>query len=84
MRQPVQYRAQSIDSHNRRALFPVPINLGIVRIDLSCGQSLRHKRQAADLRSISISLSQAVIWFQLGILWDAKHTQQLTAELASN
>jgi len=28
--------------------------------------------QAALCRSVSISLSQDIIWFQLGMLWDAK------------
>jgi hypothetical protein len=28
--------------------------------------------------------SQAIIWFQLGMLWDAKITQQVTADVASN
>ena len=34
-------------------------------------KSAEYSRYAATLRRFSISLSQATIWFQLGMLWDA-------------
>ncbi len=35
------------------------------------------------LRSVSISRSQVIIWFQVGMLRDAKHCQHVTAATAS-
>ncbi len=65
--------------------FPHPLNYPLVRrgrlFQSSLGLGLftrffgvlKHFRpQAATVRSVSISFSQEIIWFQLGMLWDAK------------
>jgi hypothetical protein len=50
----------------------VPIKHGTVAVDPFTRVLSPFWPHAATVRSVSISLSQEIIWFQLGMLWDAK------------
>ena len=45
-------------------------------------EHFRSWNYAAALRRVSISSSHAMIWFQFGMLWDAKTLQFVSSEIA--
>src|SRR5688500_6042628 len=43
----------------------------------------RPESSGSNLRRLSISFSQEIIWFEVGMLWDAKFTQTLKVTVGS-
>jgi hypothetical protein len=62
----------------------VPIKLGIAALNAITRVSRAFSAQAATALSVSISFSHRIIWFQVGMLWDANILKLLAVKIISS